>query len=236
MTPLTLLTVALVAIQAPALPAGALHHVPSDTLAIAPHRLADDAARMANDTLVWRLTPDSPTAGERFALASDLPTPDIHFALVDTVRRRPRAVELSDAYEMRLRIHRYASYTMIPLFALQSVAGNQLYQADKSGAEKPAWARGTHVVGAAGLATLFTVNTVTGLWNLWDSRDNETGRTKRWIHSILLLASDAAFTYSGVSAGDAKESQATRDHHKNISYAGMASALVGYAVMLVGDH
>lgn len=161
-----------------------------------------------------------------------LPAP----SAADTVRRRARAVEVSDAYETRLRIHRYASYTMIPLFALQSVAGNQLYQADRTGAEKPGWAKGTHAVGAAGLAALFTVNTVTGVWNLWESRDNETGRTKRWIHSILLLASDAGFTYSGISAGDAEESQATRDRHRNVSYAAMASALAGYAVMLVGDH
>ena len=157
-------------------------------------------------------------------------------AVPDTVRRRARAVEVSDAYETRLRVHRYASYTMIPLFAVQSIAGNQLYQADKTGAEKPGWAKGTHAVGAAGLAALFTVNTVTGVWNLWESRGNETGRTKRWIHSILLLASDAGFTYSGISAGEAEDSQDTRDRHRNVSYAAMASALVGYAVMLVGDH
>jgi hypothetical protein len=158
------------------------------------------------------------------------------FAEADTVRRRARAVEVSDAYETRLRIHRYASYTMIPLFALQSIAGNQLYQADRTGAEKPGWAKGTHAVGAAGLAGLFTVNTVTGVWNLWELRGNETGRTKRWIHSILLLASDAGFTYSGISAGEAEGSQATRDRHRNVSYAAMASALAGYAVMLIGDH
>ena len=224
MTPFSLLAVALVsAAQAPA-SAGALHHELSDTLAVAVHRLADRSAQIEKDSLVFRLSPDLPTADFRLSIQSD------------TVRRRPRAVEVSDAYELRLRIHRYASYTMIPLFALQSVAGNQLYQADKSGADKPLWAKGTHAVGAAGLGALFTINTVTGVWNLWESRDNDTGRTKRWIHSILLLASDAAFTYSGISAENAKESQSTRDNHRNVSYAGMASALVGYAVMLVGNH
>ena len=224
MTPFSLLSIVLLA----AAPAADSAHTPPlaqvDTLAVAAHRLADDAARLEGDSLVLRLTPATPDAGDGYVLVAD------------TVHRRPRAVEVSDAYAMRLRIHRYASYTMIPLFAVQSVAGNQLYQADKSGAEKPAWAKGTHAVGAAGLAALFTINTVTGVWNLWESRGNETGRTKRWIHSILLLASDAAFTYSGISAGDAKNSQQTRDNHRNISYAGMASALVGYAVMLVGDH
>jgi hypothetical protein len=196
-----------------------------------------DTAAMAPaspDSSILVATPDSGLTPSYRPLDSRL-VPGA-FAVADTVRRRARAVEVSDAYEMRLRIHRYASYTMIPLFALQSIAGNQLYQADKTGAEKPGWAKGTHAVGAAGLAGLFTVNTVTGVWNLWESRGNETGRTKRWIHSILLLASDAGFTYSGISAGEAEDSQATRDRHRNVSYAAMASALAGYAVMLIGDH
>jgi hypothetical protein len=155
----------------------------------------------------------------------------------DTVRRRPRAVEVSDAYEMRLRIHRYASYTMIPLFVAQSVAGNQLYVADQSGSPRPGWAQTTHSLGAAGLGTLFTVNTVTGLWNLWESRDNEAGRTKRWIHSALLLGSDAGFTWAGIKlASDAKNSSSARDQHRRVSYISMGVALAGYAVMLVGDH
>jgi len=224
MTPFSLLSVALLAAFHAPDSVSAPRPAQVDTLAVAAHRLAPDAARLDDDSLVFRLTSATPDAGARFVLVAD------------TVHRRPRAVEVSDAYAMRLRIHRYASYTMIPLFALQSVGGNQLFQADKSGAEKPAWAKGTHAVGAAGLGALFTINTVTGVWNLWESRGNETGRTKRWIHSILLLASDAAFTYSGISAGDAENSQQTRDNHRNISYAGMASALVGYAVMLVGDH
>src|SRR5690349_13301443 len=60
----------------------------------------------------------------------------------DTIpRRRPRAVEVSDAYELRLRIHRYASYTMIPLFAAQAISGNQMYV---SGGPDPSWAKTTH--------------------------------------------------------------------------------------------
>lgn len=158
-------------------------------------------------------------------------------APADTVRPRPRAIQVSDAYELRLRVHRYASYTMIPLFVVQSVAGNQLYQADRSGSPRPGWAETTHGAGAAGLGALFTVNTVTGLWNLWDSRDNEVGRTKRWVHSALLLGSDAGFTWSGIKlASDAKNSQAGRDQHRRVSYISMGAALAGYAIMLVGDH
>jgi hypothetical protein len=168
------------------------------------------------------------------------PQPDTVVASVarpDTVHRRARAVEVDDFYELRLRVHRYASYATIPLFVAQTVAGNQLMQADKSGAAKPGWASGVHGAGAAGLGVLFTVNTVTGVWNLWDSRHNDVGRTKRIIHSVLLLAADGGFALAGASGGDDTEgSQASRNRHRDIAYASMGTALVGYSVMLVGGH
>jgi hypothetical protein len=157
---------------------------------------------------------------------------------VDTVpvRRRPKAVEMSDAYELRLRIHRYASYSMIPLFVVQAVAGNQLFQADRTGAERPGWASNVHSLGAAAIGTVFTLETVTGLWNLWESRDNEVGRTRRIAHSALLLASDAGFTYAGIKlASDAKRDSQARDNHRRISYYSMGAALAGYGIMLVGN-
>jgi len=155
----------------------------------------------------------------------------------DTVHRRVKAVEVSDAYELRLRVHRYASYATIPLFVAQSIAGNQLMQADKSGAAKPGWAKGVHGAGAAGLGVLFTVNTVTGAWNLWDSRHNDVGRTKRIVHSVLLLAADGGFALAGASGGDdTAQSQSSRNNHRDIAYVSMGTALVGYAVMLVGRH
>ncbi len=158
-------------------------------------------------------------------------------ARTDTVRRRPKAIEVSDAYELRLRVHRYASYTMIPLFAVQTVAGNQLYVADQNGTPRPGWAKSAHGAGAAAIGTVFAINTVTGLWNLWDSRQSEQGRTKRWLHSALLLGSDAGFTWAGIKlADDAKHSGSGREQHRRVSFISMGAALAGYAVMLVGDH
>jgi hypothetical protein len=158
-------------------------------------------------------------------------------AVADTTPRRAKAVEVSDAYELRLRIHRYASYTMLPLFAVQSVAGNQLFQADKSGAEPPGWAKSVHSAGAAGLGALFTLNTVTGVWNLWESRSNEVGRTKRLLHSALLLGSDAGFTWAGIKlASDAKHDSGARDEHKNVAYYSMGAAAIGYGIMYFGQH
>lgn len=162
--------------------------------------------------------------------------PRAEASVADTVRPRPRprAVEVSDAYALRLRIHYLASYATIPLFAVQTIAGNQLY---RSGGPTPAWASNLHQVGAAGLGALFTVNTVTGVWNLWDSRSVQEDRTLRWIHSGLMLASDAGFTYAGVKlGGEAKNSQSARIQHRRWAYISMSTAMVGYATMLFGHH
>jgi hypothetical protein len=147
----------------------------------------------------------------------------------DTVPRRRRSIEVSEWYERRLRIHRYGSYTIYPLFALQAIAGNQIYQ-DQQGA--PGWAKTGHRVGAAGLATVFTLNTVTGLWNLWDSRGVEQGRGKRTVHALLMLASDAGFTYAGVRLSEQAENSADkRAEHRKWAYGSMATALTGVGLM-----
>ena len=148
-----------------------------------------------------------------------------------TPRRRRKAIEVSDWYERRLRIHRYGAYATIPLFVFQAAAGNELYQKG-SGAES--WAKNGHRIGAAGLATVFGVNTVTGLWNLWDSRSVPQGRTRRTIHTLLMLASDAGFAYAGIKLSeDAEESAEARRKHRNTAYASMGVAVTGAGMMLL---
>jgi hypothetical protein len=162
----------------------------------------------------------------------------VRLASEDTVvHKRRKAVVMSDAAILRLRIHRYASYTVIPLFALQAIAGNQLIQADNGGVERPAGWKGAHSFGAAAIGTVFAVNTITGVWSLYDQRANTDGRTRRWVHSILMLASDAGFTYTGITlAHDAKFSSSNRNLHKNWAYASMGTALVGYGIMYFGNR
>jgi hypothetical protein len=63
-----------------------------------------------------------------------------HVATVadDTLpRRRKKAVEYSEWYNRRLTIHRWSSYTMLPLFAGNYVTGQQLLA---KGNEAPTWA------------------------------------------------------------------------------------------------
>ena len=179
--------------------------------------------------------------GDTVGVLADAAGPRVAVARIElasssdtTPRRRPRVVEMSDAYALRLRIHRLASYTMIPLFAAQSIAGNQLYQ---SGGSDPAWAKSLHGIGAGGLAALFTVNTVTGVWNLWESRGVSDRRTVRLVHSALMLASDAGFTYAGAKLGpEATRSGVKRQEHRRVALISMGSALAGYATMLVANR
>jgi hypothetical protein len=148
-----------------------------------------------------------------------------------TPRRRRKSVEVSEWYERRLRIHRYGAYTTVPLFVFQAAAGNELYQ--KSGGAA-SWARNGHRVGATALATVFTVNTVTGLWNLWDSRSVPQGRTRRAIHTVLMLASDAGFAYAGIKLSeDAEQSADARRKHRNMAYTSMGVAVTGAGMMLL---
>lgn len=164
--------------------------------------------------------PAGPVAG---VLAVAAHTPD------DTVRRRRKSIEVSEWYERRLRIHRYGSYLVYPLFAAQVIAGNQIF---KDPGVAPTWAKTTHRAGATGLALVFTSNTVTGLWNLWDSRAVEQGRTKRVLHALCMLTSDAGFTYAGARLSEqAETSESKRQQHRNLAYASMATALTGIAIM-----
>jgi len=194
-----------------------------------------------------RIFPDIPPVQEVLAVRLTQPAEDSLWAQIpsrlvipsslqlqaDTTapRRRRKAVQVSDWYERRLRIHRYLAYTTIPLYAFQAIAGNQLFQ-ESSGA--PEWAKTGHRVGATALAGVFTVNTVTGLWNLWDSRSVPQGRTRRTIHTILMLASDAGFTYTGIKlSNEAENSLAKRKQHRNLAYASMGVAIAGSGMMLI---
>jgi len=109
------------------------------------------------------------------------------------VVRRPLAIEYSDQYYTRLTIHRYGSYAMLPLFAAEYSLGQNLM----NDASPPSWMKPSHSLVAGGIGVLFGVNTITGVWNLWESRQDPAGRTRRILHSVLMLASDAGFAVTG---------------------------------------
>ena len=148
------------------------------------------------------------------------------FVLSDT-QPRPKAVSHSDAYYTRLTIHRWGSYTMLPLFAAEVALGQNLINDSRP----PSWIKPTHVGVALGIGALFTANTVTGVWNLWESRKDAPGRTRRFVHSALMIASDAGFVATGLLGDDAGHSVNSRDRHRNVALTSMAVAAVGGAMM-----
>src|SRR5664279_3922102 len=75
-----------------------------------------------------------------------------------TPSRRRKAVEVSDMYEIRLKIHYLASYATIPIFAAQAVVGEQLYNAESKGLAAPKGMKGAHDAIAVALGGLFAVN------------------------------------------------------------------------------
>lgn len=180
-----------------------------------------------------RFAPDSASADSvTAAIPSRLALPvSLRIESDTTPRRRRKSIEVSEWYDRRLRIHRYGAYAMIPLFAFQAAAGNELYH---KGSGADGWARNGHRVGATALATVFGVNTVTGLWNLWDSRAAEQGRTRRTIHTLLMLASDAGFAYAGIKLSeDAEQSAEARRKHRNLAYTSMGVAITGAGMMVL---
>ena len=130
----------------------------------------------------------------------------------DTVTRvRKKAVQVSEWYNTRLKIHKYASYATLPLFVVEYIAGDKLMN-DRVAA--PQWARDYHAPIAGAIGTLFGINTLTGGLNWWETRSQTEGRAWRTTHSALMLLADAGFVATGMLAGDVGEIQNNGDRRK----------------------
>jgi len=177
--------------------------------------------------------PSAPAGGPRIEAARiGVQRPAVYAAAArgaDTVRVRRRATRLSDAYNTRLKIHRYASYAMLPMFAFEYFAGDQLM---KKSSAAPSWAKDYHGVVAGGLAALFTVNTATGALNWWDTRHQEPGRAWRTAHAALMLLADAGFVVTGQLADEAEDSIDKRRLHKKVALTSISVATASYLMML----
>jgi hypothetical protein len=160
---------------------------------------------------------------------------------------RPRAIEYSDWYYRRLTMHRIGSYVEFPLFAAEYVLGSRLLQDQQQlGFVPPGQHEDTnrvpsslltaHTMVAGGLAVLFGFNTITGGWNLWESRKEPVGRTRRIVHTVLMLVADAGFAATGAAGGGAKHSQSNADTHRGLAEASMGVAGAGTIMMWVWNR
>jgi hypothetical protein len=158
----------------------------------------------------------------------------------DTVCRK-KAVTYSDWYGRRLTVHRHASYMMLPLFVAEYLLGDRLIK------EKHALYAGNrftpvntnvrraHAIVAGGASALVAVNTTTGLWNLFDARRDANGRTRRTVHAIAMLVSDAGFAYTGVLGARAKNHGVKEArNHQTAALASFGVATAGASYMWFG--
>ncbi|MGE3274395.1 MAG: hypothetical protein AB7O67_04745 [Vicinamibacterales bacterium] len=187
--------------------------------------LADAPASAALDARGWRDTFTAPALDVSAALVLPATVAPAEAAAA----QRPTAVTYSDGYYVRAKIHKIASFATAPLFIAEYIAGQRLY--DYTGGSGT---RSAHGALAGSIAALFGVNTVTGVWNLVEARHDPNGRTRRWVHGLLMLAADAGFAATGALAPDDDEGgSGNRSLHRNVAITSMSLATVGYLVMLL---
>ena len=148
------------------------------------------------------------------------------------------AVEHSDAYETRAKIHRIASYATLPLFATEVALGQSLYNGTGGGSM-----RGVHAAVGAGIVGLFGVNTVTGAWNLFGEGWKDPNAKKiRIVHGLLMMAADVGFLATeaygphGNGLRGAQTYQNDKVIHRNLAFASISVGTAGYLAMLFGGR
>ncbi|HEY8062630.1 MAG TPA: hypothetical protein VID74_07525 [Gemmatimonadales bacterium] len=144
---------------------------------------------------------------------------------------RPRAIAYSNGYYTRLTIHRIASYTELPLFVAEYFVGTKVLNDERDNPGVRSSLRGTHGMIASGLEGLFALNTVTGVWNLIEARHDPAGRTRRWLHSLTMLAADAGFVATAGSTRSARGGGTSANTHRAWAIGSMALATASTLMM-----
>ena len=158
---------------------------------------------------------------------------NVSFQQPDNQPVHAAAVTHSDAYLMRAKIHRLASWATLPLFAGQLALGASIYNGDRG------WKKGAHGLVGAGIVGLFGLNTVTGVWNLFGESWNDSGRGMRLVHGLLMMAADAGFVATSISTPSEHRGFtfiADRNTHRNLAYTSIGLGTAGYLIMLIGNH
>jgi hypothetical protein len=151
----------------------------------------------------------------------------------------PGAITYSDGYLLRAKIHKYASFATLPLFATEVALGQSIYN-DPTNAESR---KGAHIAVGTGIIGLFGVNAVTGVWNMVEDRHNPEGRKLRLVHGLLMLTANAGFFATAATGPHGREhgfatppSESDKALHRDLAIGSIAIGTVGYTIMLFGHH
>jgi hypothetical protein len=147
---------------------------------------------------------------------------------------RPKAIEYSDAYETRAKIHKYASFATLPLFATELALGQSIYNDPNA---RNSASTSAHIAVGTAITGLFAVNTVTGVWNMWESRHDPAHHKLKLIHGILMLGADAGFvaTFATGPNGRSTTIDSQKQTHRAIALTSIGVATGSYLLMLFGN-
>ena len=144
----------------------------------------------------------------------------------------PAATTYSNGYEVRLKIHKYASLATVPLFVTELALGQSLYNNPDTGGRRTA-----HGLVGAGIIGVFGLNTFTGAWNLKEGWNDTQGRKTRIIHSALMIAADGGFLAAMATAPHIRQGIITnpsdKSLHRDVAVASIGVGTVGYVLMLL---
>lgn len=193
----------------------------------------DPAGATRTDAAAWRVaflpleTPER-AAPHAMSLAVDAWQDP---AAQQPVSARPKSFTYSEGYETRRKIHVYGSIAMIPLFVTQGILGAKLYDGNFTEGQRTAhqWVGGS-------ILALFGLNTVTGLWNLHEGWKDPHQHKLRVTHALLMLAADAGFAITVLTAPSPRADFSTHSTHRALAYTSISAATAGYLVMIFGRH
>lgn len=152
----------------------------------------------------------------------------------------PLAITYSHGYEVRSKIHKYASLATLPLFATEFYLGQSMYHNPSTADSR----RSLHAAVGTGIISLAGINTVTGGWNMWESRKDTQGRTLRLAHGLLMMASDAGFVATAATGphrtrGASTPASAFSSNaamHRDLAIGSISVGTAGYLLMLLAHH
>jgi hypothetical protein len=153
----------------------------------------------------------------------------------------PVAIDYGRGYEVRGQIHRYASYTTLPLFAGDIIIGQSLLNQAHRGEDPSHGENDVHIALGAAIGGLFAVNSVTGVWNLVQSRKDPEHRGLRLAHGLMMLGADAGIFASVLTAPSTHERNGAFVFERNPAHRPLALTSIGvatasYLMMLIAER